>query len=116
MGRAVLSLSLLLSIASFCGPVPVGAAIAGDAGESLVERERSLGVMGTDLVLRAFGPDGEALDTALDAAIAELQRVEDRMTDWRPSPLTRPNGSTPRSCASSNVPCVWARSPAGPSM
>jgi thiol-disulfide isomerase/thioredoxin len=56
-----------------------------------VMRERELGVMGTELELRAIGPDAALLDAALDAAIAELRRVEDVMTDWRPSPLTRLN-------------------------
>ena len=57
------------------------------AEEPLLSRDRELGVMGTDLVLRAYGSDGAVLDAALDAAILEIQRVEDEMTDWRPSPL-----------------------------
>ncbi|MFT5292135.1 MAG: thiamine biosynthesis lipoprotein [Planctomycetota bacterium] len=53
-----------------------------------VLRVRTLAVMGTDLLLEACGPDPEALDKALDAAEKEIRRVEDLMTDWRPSPLT----------------------------
>ena len=49
--------------------------------------------MGTDLVIEVLGPDPAALDAAMDRAIAELQRVEDLMTDWRPSPLTRLNAA-----------------------
>lgn len=45
--------------------------------------------MGTDLVIRVYGDDPERLDRALDAAIAEIQRVEDLATDWRDSPLLR---------------------------
>lgn len=58
-----------------------------------VLRRRELGVMGTSLVVQAIGRPGEEaqLDRALDAAIAEIRRVEDVMTDWRPSPLTRLN-------------------------
>jgi len=53
--------------------------------------------MGTSLVIEIAGPEAEAadgtLDRALDAAIAELVRVEDLMTDWRDSPLTRLNAA-----------------------
>ncbi len=56
-----------------------------------VLRVRNLAVMGTDLLLEACGPDPEALDRALDAAEKEIRRVEDLMTDWRPSPLTALN-------------------------
>ncbi len=55
--------------------------------------------MGTELKLTVIGPDSERLNQAVNAAIREIQRVEDLMTDWRPSPLTRLNesaGSGPR--------------------
>ena len=61
------------------------------AQDADVLRERELGVMGTNLQVRAIGPDAAALDAALDAAVQEIQRVEDLMTDWRPSELTRLN-------------------------
>ncbi|MBW2387539.1 MAG: FAD:protein FMN transferase [Deltaproteobacteria bacterium] len=64
---------------------------ARSSSASLVSRQRNLGVMGTDLVLEAVGSDAAQLDRALDAAIAELRRVEDLMTDWRDSPLTELN-------------------------
>ncbi len=47
--------------------------------------------MGTSLDIKAHGTDGAKLDAAIAAAIAEIQRVEDVMTDWRPSPLTTLN-------------------------
>lgn len=53
----------------------------------LVMRERSLEVMASPLELRVIGADPAALDRALDAAHAELRRIEDLMTDWRASPL-----------------------------
>ena len=56
-------------------------------------RTRIVGVMGTELRIDALGPDEEALEAAIDAAIDEMRRVEDMMTDWRASPLTRLNDS-----------------------
>ena len=56
-------------------------------------RERVLGVMGTTLEVRAIGADVARLERALDAAVAEIQRVEDLMTDWRPSPLETLNAA-----------------------
>jgi len=47
--------------------------------------------MGTDVSIEAIGPDPALLDAALAAAEAELRRVEDVMTSWRDSPLTRMN-------------------------
>jgi len=64
---------------------------AAQDAEPLVLRERELGAMGTTLELRAIGPDAERLESALEAAVLEIQRVEDVMTDWRPSPLTKLN-------------------------
>lgn len=58
-----------------------------------VLRERELGVMGTSLQIRAIGPDAARLEVALDAAVAEIRRVEDLMTDWRPSPLEELNAA-----------------------
>ena len=58
-----------------------------DDGTVPVHRERELGVMGTDLIIRAYGTDGDSLDRAIDAAVAELRRIEDLATDWRDSPL-----------------------------
>lgn len=52
-----------------------------------VLRERNAKVMGTSLELSAIGPDAQLLEKALDAALAEMRRVEDLMTDWRASPL-----------------------------
>jgi len=66
-------------------------------GESAVElRSRRLGVMGTELFIEALGPDPARLEAALDAAVAEIRRVEDLMTDWRPSPLMTLNAAAGR--------------------
>jgi thiamine biosynthesis lipoprotein len=67
------------------------AALTPAQDEALQLRERELGVMGTSLEIRVLGENPDALERALDAAIAEIQRVEDLMTDWRPSELTRLN-------------------------
>lgn len=50
-------------------------------------------VMGTDLTIKALGDDSAVLDRAIAAAITEIQRVEDLMTDWRDSELTRLNAA-----------------------
>jgi thiamine biosynthesis lipoprotein len=57
----------------------------------LAVRERRLDVMGTDLQLKVHGRRIAALDAALEAAEAEIRRIDDLMTDWRPSPLTALN-------------------------
>ncbi|MDP6979666.1 MAG: FAD:protein FMN transferase [Myxococcota bacterium] len=57
----------------------------------LIRVERHVGVMGTDLQIKVLGRDRARLEAAVDAADRELRRVEDMMTDWRPSPLTRLN-------------------------
>ena len=53
--------------------------------------ERRLGVMGTELQLTVLGRDKAHLVATLDAAEAELRRVEDVFTSWRDSELTRLN-------------------------
>ena len=58
-----------------------------DSNQQPKTRSRRLRVMGTELVIQVFGTKVEKLETALDAAVEEIQRVEDLMTDWRPSPL-----------------------------
>ncbi|MCA8960839.1 MAG: FAD:protein FMN transferase [Planctomycetes bacterium] len=79
------------------GPVST----AGNAADPpWVERRRELGVMGTSLEITAIGHDASELEEAIDAAVAELVRVEDMMTSWRPSPLNALNdaaGRGPRS-------------------
>jgi thiamine biosynthesis lipoprotein len=47
--------------------------------------------MGTSLEITVCGRDDDDLEVAMEAAIAEIRRVEDVMTDWRPSPLMRLN-------------------------
>lgn len=57
----------------------------------LLLRERKVGVMGTDLQIEVLGSDAEALERSLDAAIAEIRRVEDVFTTWRASPFNALN-------------------------
>ncbi|MGE0710622.1 MAG: FAD:protein FMN transferase [Planctomycetota bacterium] len=68
----------------------------------LEERSFEGGVMGTSLQITVLGPDVEVLERALREAVAELRRVEDEFTTWRPSPLTRLNdraGQGPQRCS-----------------
>jgi thiamine biosynthesis lipoprotein len=58
-----------------------------------LERLITGGVMGTEYHLTAIGPDGALLDRSLQAAITELRRIEDLMTDWRASPLLTLNAA-----------------------
>ncbi|MBL4847398.1 MAG: FAD:protein FMN transferase [Planctomycetes bacterium] len=61
------------------------------AKRPLEHRVHTGSVMGTSLKIEAFGPDGKALEEAIAAAVAEIKRVEDVFTTWRPSPLNRLN-------------------------
>lgn len=49
------------------------------------------GIMGTSLQIDLYGPDTEILERAADAAVVEMERIEDMMTTWHPSPLTALN-------------------------
>lgn len=83
------------------GAVPTSVPAADASHTRLVEThtdgrlmlERSGGVMGTSMRIVAIGRDRAALEAALVAAEAELRRVEDLMTDWRPSPLMDMNAA-----------------------
>lgn len=99
-----LSLGLLVILASCGSPEPapaqdttplVGVAPAQGSPQpaQLVRRERLFGAMGTEVSIEAIGPDAALLERALEAAEAELRRVEDLATSWRDSPLTRLNAS-----------------------
>ncbi len=50
--------------------------------------------MGTDLKIDVYGEDAAALDAAMENAVAEMRRIEDLMTTWRDSPLTRLNDAS----------------------
>ncbi|NQU50183.1 MAG: FAD:protein FMN transferase [Planctomycetes bacterium] len=88
---------LCLLLATACGspsesPVSEGAAGPANDGSAatvikLSESTRVLSVMGTELSITASHESQQVVQTALDAAIAEIQRVEDLATDWRDSPL-----------------------------
>jgi thiamine biosynthesis lipoprotein len=67
-----------------------------DDGRMLVVRAG--GVMGSTMNISVIGTDQALLERALLAAEAELRRVEDLCTEWRPSPLmdvNRAAGSGP---------------------
>lgn len=54
-------------------------------------RVLGFGAMGTQVTIEAVGPSVDNLDAAIAAARSELERVENMMTSWRDSPLTRMN-------------------------
>ncbi len=49
----------------------------------LEHRIRTGLAMGSSLEIQAVGPDGAALDRAVEAALAEIARLERLMTDWK---------------------------------
>ncbi|MGK0153812.1 MAG: thiamine biosynthesis lipoprotein [Neolewinella sp.] len=69
----------------------LGQPVSKQAAAKPLERTVKGGVMGTEYRLAAIGTDAVKLDAALAAAVKELQRVEDLMTDWRASPLSTLN-------------------------
>lgn len=85
-----------------------GVSAPGGASErsDLILCERELGVMGTSLHIKVLGHDEAALRSAIDASVEELHRIEDLMTDWRPSPLEALNAAAGAGPAS--VPCELA--------
>ena len=84
----------LLSLAGFSGCRPAPEPANSDPAESIpVLRSRQDGVMGTRLKITVIGDDPALLDRAMAAAVGEIKRVEDLMTDWRASELTSLNES-----------------------
>lgn len=89
---ALVGLGLSASAAQSQDPPAPQTPPAGQAtGQRAVHLERTFGAMGTEVTIEAIGPDEDQLKAALGAAEAELRRVEDEMTTWRDSPLTRLN-------------------------
>lgn len=84
------TLKLLAVVVALAAPL---LALQEVESDSLLLRKRELGVMGTELIIKALGKDEAKLEVALDAAVLEIQRVEDLMTDWRPSPLMTLNAA-----------------------
>ncbi len=88
---------LCLLLATACGspsksPIAESAASPANKGSAdtvvkLAESTRVLSVMGTELSITASHESQQVVQAALNAAIAEIQRVEDLATDWRDSPL-----------------------------
>ena len=50
-------------------------------------------VMGTELKITAIGEQAEILESGIEAAVEELRRIENLMTDWRESPLLKLNST-----------------------
>ena len=59
----------------------------GETDSDLFHQRTDLSVMGTELIVEAYGLSSSHVATAVSAAIAELRRVENVMTSWRDSPL-----------------------------
>jgi len=83
-------LKLLAVVLTLAAPLLALQEVQSDA---LLLRQRKLGVMGTDLIIKVLGDDEAKLEVALDAAVFEIRRVEDLMTDWRASPLMTLNAA-----------------------
>ncbi len=79
-------LASLLTLSAFAGIQAPQTPVA-----EQVLREWRGGVMGTSFFVEAIGPDADELDAAIESAVAEVRRVEDLMTTWRESELTRLN-------------------------
>jgi thiamine biosynthesis lipoprotein len=89
--RVLLGIAAVLLTVGWPGAAHAFQEPARAEASALERRALSGAVMGTDFTLEAFGSDPELLERALSAAEAELRRVEDLMTTWRDSPLTRLN-------------------------
>jgi thiamine biosynthesis lipoprotein len=102
MNRALIF--LLLAVLASCGSPETrsnGESIRGNGSSELggsqgsqalaetawIPVQRTLSVMGTELSISALHPDAALAKRAVDAAVVEIQRVEDLATDWRASPL-----------------------------
>ncbi len=87
----------LLTLIAGCGAPPtpadspeMGQSAAAEPNASnpfYATGHRTTAVMGTELSITAYHADGATVQQAVDAAIREIQRVEDLATDWRASPL-----------------------------
>jgi thiamine biosynthesis lipoprotein len=69
----------------------LAAPLANPAGAELVERR--VASMGTVLEIAIAAPTRERALDASERALREIQRVEDRLTTWRDSPLARLNAA-----------------------
>ncbi|MFQ5597582.1 MAG: FAD:protein FMN transferase [Nitrospiria bacterium] len=92
------SVSVLnISFLTFCLSIhPVLAEGVGKTGQ-LVSRERAL--MGTQVIVKVFGTDAERIDEAIEAAFAEVVRLEQFMSSFIPeselSKINRYAGEAP---------------------
>lgn len=87
-GKALGALAALLALAAAELPgAVVAGALARPAVPALVERR--VAVMGTVLGVAVTAPTRDRALAASESAIREIQRVEDLLTTWRDSPLSR---------------------------
>ncbi len=56
--------------------------LASEDPEDLFKAERHYAGMGTEILIEAYGDQQALLERALDAAVAELERIEVKMTSW----------------------------------
>jgi thiamine biosynthesis lipoprotein len=110
---------LLAGAAALC--VALGALASAQDPAPTLHRVRTDRVMSSDLTIDLYGPDAAVLDSTLDACFAEFRRIEDELTDWRPSPLTRLNDAAGRGpqpvppdlLEVADTALVWARETGG---
>lgn len=83
-GLMLLLIAALVAVETTPGPnqrLAPNADLSSDTDRSgLVER--NLGLMGTDVTILVRSDDGPGANAAIDAAIAEMMRLEAIMTDW----------------------------------
>ncbi len=56
--------------------------LASEDPDDLAKAVRHYAGMGTEILLEAYGPEQASLEAALDAAVTELARIEEKMTSW----------------------------------
>ena len=88
--RHLKQILLVIGLASLLGASATTTIQQGQAPKPVLSTRRGT-VMGTSMLLEIVAPASFPAEAALDAAEAELRRVEDVMTTWRDSPLMRLN-------------------------
>jgi thiamine biosynthesis lipoprotein len=82
---------VIFAALTVCGFVVCGCAHADAAERHLVRR--GFQAMGTEVSFAVLSDDEEGAERAIGAAFAEIQRIEDLMTTWRDSDITRVNAN-----------------------
>lgn len=72
------------------------AALAAAASTPLIRLERSLDAMGTTYTIAAYGPDRFQMESVIDEAFAEVERLDQLLSNYRPdSEWSRVNRDAP---------------------